>query len=55
MTNQPLAVVTRCVDGEPVSEFVHPAAAEVIAHHFNRNLYNQGPYCEVRDICKIPD
>ena len=40
--------VVRVSDGEVLRADVHPAIGETLATAWNRNLYNRGPYCEVR-------
>ncbi len=35
-------------DGEVVGTYSHPVAAETVAAAHNRNLYNRGRWCHVR-------
>lgn len=42
-------VVVRLSDEVEMAEFTHSAAAESFAAYHNRNLYNRGLYCEVRE------
>ncbi len=49
MTTQKWEVVVIATN-EVIGTYAHPVTAQTVAAAHNRNLYNQGPWCEVRPM-----